>query len=338
MQSRKTRLRQARPARRWLNANELGYSLIEVLTTLPILLLVSGIFYVVLLKTHRISRRETTRSAVISTARNGMDLANRTVRNELVMFNTAAGTPLGVNFDLDQGGQPLVRDAVLFYVDQNRTALLYVFDDTGKPFMAGLDDLNGDGFADVIGIGLVRQDENGDNVQDFIDVDSNGQPDDIDGDGNTDPLWHVVMARFNRIDDATNPALWSSGAVLARNVYARRLNPAGPLVASNMDTFQFFAKSPAALLADTNGNKVLDESEIGNLVTADNVINQPGEVVMIDAVTLSIAAAEVAWRGGRPGLVQEVLSTHNITPRALALFRRNGIVGLVDPTIPANIN
>ena len=315
-----------------------GFSLVEVIITMGILLLVMEAFFTTFVQTGRVTERESNRSAMISTARNGMEQVTRIVRSDMVQFNAVAGTPLGVNFDLDLGGGPLVRDAVLFYIDQNHTAMLYASGDAAQPFNAGLDDANGDGFADVLGIGLVRQDENADGVQDFIDVNSDAVSDDIDGDGVPDPLWHLVVVRFDKVADVTNPALWEAGRVLARNLYVRRLNPANPLAASNIDTFQFMAKSPTALLSDTNGDGILDERELGSLESADNVINTAGEVARVDALILTLHIADPLFYGGHRNVVREDLSTEIITPRALALYRRNGIVGLADPTDPKNIN
>lgn len=314
-----------------------GFTIVEVIITLAILLIVTEAFFTALVQTGRVTERESRRSAMISTGRNGMELTTRILRSDMVQFNTVAGTPLGVNFDLDQGG-PLVRDAVLFYVDENHSAMLYVSGDTSKPFNAGMDDKNGDGFADLLGLGLLRQDENGDGVQDFIDVNSDGAPDDIDGDGLPDPLWHLVLARFDKVADVGNPALWQAGRVVARNLYVRPLNPANPLTASNIDTFRFMAKSPTALLSDTNGDGVLDETELGNLESADGVINTAGEVARVDALILTLHIADPLFYAGHRNVVRGDLSTEIITPRALALYRRNGIVGLADATDPKNIN
>ncbi len=346
--SRHGRADKYRPGQEWLlprleaslrrgRPSDGGFSLVEVLITLGILLLVGDIFFTVLVQTGRVTERESNRSAMISTARNGMEQATRILRSEMVQFNTVPGTPLGINFDLDQGG-PLVRDGVLFYIDQNHSALLYVSGDTGQPFNAGMDDLNGDGFADLIGIGLVRQDENGDGVQDFIDVNNDGAPDDIDGDGVADPLWHLVSVRFDKVADVGNPGLWQAGRVLARNLYVRRLNPAGPPVGSNVDAIQFMAKNPTALLSDANGDGVLDENELGNVESADSIINTAAEVARVDAVIVTLHIADRLSYGGHRNLVRADLSTEIVSPRSLALYRRNGIVGLADPTDPKNIN
>src|SRR5206468_11418317 len=104
----------------------------------------------------------------------------------------------------------VVRDGLLYYVDLNHTAQIYN-SSNGQASNAGLDDANGDGFADVIGIGLVPQNlklsgsgYRNDGNQDFIDLNNDGVADDLDKDGNADPLWSLTMVHFNKISDVTN--------------------------------------------------------------------------------------------------------------------------------------
>ena len=323
------------PRREW--AKEGGFSVVELLVAMGILALLSGLFFTVLVQMGALAERESSKSTMVSTARGGVELVTRTLRNEMIQFNTVGGTPLGINFDLDDAGQPLVRDAILFYIDRNRTALLYPFDTSGEPFSAGLDDVDGDGFADLLGIGLLRQDDNGDGVQDFIDADTDGAADDLDGDGNPDPLWRLVSASFSTVADVGDAVLWRTGFVLARNLYVRRLAPAGALVASNIDTFQFVAKSPTALASDANGDGVLDETELGNLTSADGVINALLEVSTVDAVLVNLHIADLARFGNRRSLVRQDVST-SIAPRSLVFYRRNGVVNYADATDPRHIN
>ena len=323
--------------RQRIRSREGGFSLVEVLVTTGLLLFVSAMFLTIYPELIRITERESSRSVMISTIRSGLEIVTRSLRNEMVQFNVLAGTPLGVNLDLDVGGTPLVRDGLLFYVDRNGTALLYAADDTGQPVTAGLDDANADGNADVIGIGLTPQDDNRDGAQDFIDADGDGNPDDVDGDGVGDRLWHLTLVQFGRVNDVTDAALWRAGRVLSRNLYHRLLDPAGPLAGYNTDTFQFAAKSPSALLSDTNGDGVLDETEMGNIATADGIINAATEVSTLDEVEVTLHYADRVRFGGGTSLVREDLS-YGIRPRAIALYRRNRIIGLVDVTDPKHIN
>ena len=261
------------------------------------------------------------------------------------MFNTVPGTPLGVNFDLnDAGGKPVVRDGILYYFDSKHKAQIYQ-GTNGQAFSAGLTDADGDGKADVIGIGLVPQDLNADGVQDFIDLNHDGLPDDLDGDGNPDPLWTLTMVHFNSIDDVSNVALWRAGQVLATNVYIQRIVPAGPLSGSNILAFQFSAHNPTAMLFDAvaapflgNGNNVVDENELGNMTSADGIINAVNEVASIDSITITLNIVEVAREGlGQTVVLSGDISSDLVTPRTLALIRRNGIIGLPDPTQAFNI-
>lgn len=324
--------------RRKADSREGGFTLVEVLLVLAVLGIVGSMFFAMLMDVTLVTGRESAKVVVTASARGAMEIATKTIRNELMQFNTVPGTPLGVNFDLDDPSGPLIRDAILFYVDQNQSAMLYPAGANSGPYNAGLDDRNGDGFADVVGIGLRAEDDNGDGVQDFVDLDGDGKPDDLDNDGNPDKLWELVLARFDKVADVGNAAFWKSALVLAHNVYIRRLNPAGPLQASNIDTFQFMAKSPSALLSDTNGDGVLDETEIGSLVTKDKTINDLQEIAAIDAVILSLHSVDLAQTLPRKVVVQENISSHIITPRAFALYRRNGIVGFADPADPKHIN
>jgi hypothetical protein len=123
---------------------------------------------------------------MVSGGRNGVDYLSRILRSDFVQFNNQDGTPLGVNFDLDDGKDPVVRDGILFFVDENETALLYTKDEKAKPVTAGFDDSDGDGQADVVGIGMVIQDDDADGAQDFVDLDFDGKPDDLDYDGKGD--------------------------------------------------------------------------------------------------------------------------------------------------------
>jgi hypothetical protein len=266
------------------------------------------------------------------------------LRNDLVQFNTVPGTPLGINFDLDdEGGNPLVRDGILYYFDSNHTAQFFKASANGEAQTTGLDDGNGDGFADVIGVGLVRQDLNRDGVQDFIDLNRDGQPDDLDGDGNPDPLWTLMMVHFNTIDDVTNVTLWRQSRVLTTNVYISRIDPAGPLSGDNIDTFEFSAHNPLAMLYDTaalggNVNSIVDEPELGRMATADGIINTDNEVASIDSITITLHVVEVTRFGNDWRVVRGDISSDLITPRALQLMKSNGIVGIPDPTLAANIN
>ena len=256
-------------------------------------------------------------------------------------FNTVAGTPLGLNFDLD--GDVLVRDGLLYYFDSNSTAQIYSGGVNGEAQTAGFDDMDGDGFADVIGIGLVSQDLNSDGVQDFIDLDNDGQPDDLDGDGNLDPWWTMTFVVFDNIGEVNDSDLWNAGQVLATNLYIRRLDPTDALSGFNIDTFQFSAHASVPMLYDTaafggNGDGTVDETELGRMTTVDDIINTVDEVSSVDSITITLHVAEVAGLGSGRRLLLGDYSRSLITPRMLQLIRANGIVGVPDPTQAVNVN
>ena len=298
----------------------------ELVLTFPILAVLSTTLIFVMIMLDSGTQYAITQSQLTNTARNGMELVSLRLRDEMVQFNTVAGTPLGVNFDLDESGDPVVRDALLVYIDQNHTGLMYSDDEEGNPVFAGLDDFDDDGFADVLGIGLLAQDDDGDGEQDFIDVDGDGTADDVDQDGRADKLWRLVAARFDNMADVSTVSLWQGGQMLARNLYVKLGDPNGTLSAENIDTFTYFAKGVTALLSDSNADGVLSEVELGNLVTATAIIDDAVEVGVIDSVGITI---RVVGTGARGTILTHNLSTQ-ITPRAIELFRINGIIGLAD--------
>jgi len=324
--------------------SEAGMTLIELLIALTILTILMGLTLQSFGTLIQITTRDSTQSWVTSSARGAMERVTRLLRNDLVEFNAVPNTPLGVNFDLNaQAGDPIVRDGILIYVDRNHTALIYEGSTSGQPQTAGFDDTDGDGKADVIGVGLVRQDLNHDGVQDFIDLNNDGHPDDLDGDGNADPLWTMTMVRFNSIADVSNTALWLNGQILAADIYIRRLVPTGPLSGTNIRTFQFSAHNPLAMAYDTadfggNGDGDVAENELGNVTTADGIINAANEVAAIDSTIVTLNVVQVARQGrGRTAVLSGDITSGLFTPRTLLLIRRNGMIGLPDPTKSVNI-
>lgn len=320
-----------------------GLSLVELLISITVLMALMGVVFQSFSDLTASTARNSTQAYATSKARGAMERLALSLRNDLVHFNTVAATPLGVNFSLDSAGAPLVRDGILYYFDANRTAQIYKSGSNGTAQSTGLDDANADGFADVIGVGLVRQDLNADGVQDFIDLNNDGAPDDLDGDGNADPLWTLMFVRFNSITDVNTAALWRQGQALTTNVYIRRLNPAGALTGPNIDTFEFSAHNPLAMLYDLaanggNGNGIVDEAEIGRMSSNDGIINVDNEVASIDSITIQLHIAELATVGNGRRFVGGDISSDLITPRPLQLMRQNGIVGIPDPTLAVNIN
>ena len=279
----------------------------------------------------------------MSASRGGVEIMARILRSDFVQFNAVPNTPLGVNFDLDVAGQPVVRDALLFYVDTNHNAQIFLGATAGQPESAGLDDDNGDGQADVFGLGLVRQDLNGDGVQDFVDADNNGQADDVNRDTQVDPLWTLTLVHFNRIADVSNPVLWLGGRKLATGAFIRKVVLSGGLTGANIRSFRFSAFHPFGMAYDRaewggNVNGTADENELGNIVTADGIINTAVEVAAIDSITLSLMVAQVARQGlGRTTVEIGDIGFDLISPRTLELIKENGLTGLPDPTLASNI-
>ena len=324
--------------------SQAGLSLVELLVTTGVLAAVLTLTMGSMGTLLQFTAVETTQSNATTTARGAVEAVVRVMRDELVEFNTVAGTPLGVNFDLNNAdGTPVVRDGVLFYFDHDHTAQIFEGSTKGQPESAGLDDADGDHNADVTGVGLVVQDIDGDGNQDFIDLNGDHQPDDVDNDGRPDLLWTLTLVRFSSIAAVSTPAAWLAGRPLAVNVYIRTLDPRGPLSGANIATFQFTAHNELAMAYDTadfggNGDGTCDERELGSLATADRVIDAANEVASIDSVALTLSVVQVARQGlGRASLQRGEVLSDRITPRTLALIRRNGMVGLPDPTKASNI-
>jgi type II secretory pathway pseudopilin PulG len=334
-----------------------GMSLIELTISMGILTALLSLIFQSFADVTQNAARDSAQSYAVSRARGAMELVARSLRADLIQFNTVAGSPLGVNFDLNEPatptGTPVVRDGILFYFDANHTAQIYKQGSSGQPQTAGFDDANGDGFADVMGLGLVPQDLNGNDVQDFIDLNRDGQPDDLDGDGNVDPLWAVTMVHFDKLADVSNATLWREGRILTTDVYIRRLvallpnGLPGPLSGSNIVTFQFSAHNPVAMLYDFgfggNRDDIVSENELGNMTLVggvrDGIINDANEAASIDSVTISLNVVELASDGlGKKIVLSGDISSDLITPRALALTRRNGIVGIADPGQAVHVN
>jgi hypothetical protein len=134
--------------------------------------------------------------------------------------------------------------------------------------------------------------------------------------------------------DVSTVALWQGGRMLARNLYVKLYDPNGTLSAENIDTFSYLAKGTTALLSDSNDDGVLSEVELGNLVTATAIIDDAVEVGVIDSVAITI---HIVGTGARGSILTHDLSTQ-ITPRAIELFRINGIVGLADASDATQID
>jgi prepilin-type N-terminal cleavage/methylation domain-containing protein len=321
-----------------------GFTVIELLITVVVLLAVSAIFLTGWARLIRGITRENRQSDAISQARNGMEMVAQSLRDDLVQFNTTGSSSVyGVNFDLNDGsGNPAVRDGVLYYVDRNHTANFQTT--SGIPQSLGLDDCTKDGQADLVGIGLVPQvtGVDGPGVQDFIDLNRDGKPDDLDGDGNPDPLWTLNMVYFNNLSEVTNVSYWKKGRVLARDVYPGRITPSSPLAAYNLDTFQFFSEFGSTIdNYDTTHAGIVSEVQLGNVTTADGIIDNPAEIALIDSVKLTLHIAEVAQAGLGPlsqTLVKSDITSDVITPRALMLYERNGVGNYQDPTATVNID
>lgn len=323
-----------------LRNGEAGYSLIEALVTTAIMTIVMGIAFQGSTDLFTATQRDSTQSYVTTRARAAMDSVVRMLRRDFVEFNVVTGKPLGVNFDLNDGGKPLVRDGMLFYTDANFTAQL-----GGEPFHPGFDDVDNDDKADVIGIGLVAQDIDGDGTQDFVDLEPKDDlPDDLDKDGVADPLWTLMMVRFKNINEVSTAALWRDGRALTTNVYVRRLNKAGALTGANIATFQFSSHNSLAMWADSvdlggNADNDVSEAELGNMTTKDGIINDANEVGAIDSMTVTLNVVEVTNQGlGRIVVLSGDISSDLITPRNLLLMRRNGVVGLPDPGAAGNVD
>ena len=122
--------------------------------------------------------------------------------------------------------------------------------------------------------------------------------------------------------------------MLSRNLFVKLNVSTDPLDAEKIDTFQYEAKSAIALLDDGNADGVLDESELGSVASANGMVDHPTEIALIDSVDVTL---HVVTRGAA-GTILTLTVNSQITPRAIELFRVNGIVGLADATDASQID
>ena len=305
-----------------------GFSLIDMLLTLILMGLVTGIFMASLFAALSGVERESNRAVNTSKGRSGMEMLTQILRNDVVQINVASGTSLGVNFDLNEDDAPGLRDGVLFYIDEDGSGRLTESEEAGAIEFAGLDDTNGDGQADLIGIALLPQYLNG--VRSIVDIDKDGQADDIDGDGNADPLWQMVMRRFENIGQTSDLSRWKAGLILVRDLYPKKIDPEGELTGANIDTIQYRARNSDAMASDTDSNGLVEEHELGSIASKDGIINSAVEVASIDTIRFRLHVAQVTeGLQAQKTVLTRDLSTE-VAPRPLMLLRRNGIVGSLD--------
>ena len=313
-----------------------GFSLLDMLMTLILMGLVTGIFMASLFSALSGVERESNRAVNTSKGRSGMEMVTQILRNDVVQINVAAGTSLGVNFDLNENEEPGLRDGVLFYVDEDGSGRLTESEEAGAVEFAGLDDTNGDGQADLIGIALLPQYLN--EVRSIIDIDKDGQADDIDGDGNADPLWQLVMRRFENIGQTSDLSRWKAGLILVRDLYLKKIDPEGELTGPNIDTIQYRARNSDAIVSDANSNGSVEEHELGSISSKDGIINSAVEVASIDTIRFKLHVAQVTegLQGKKMVMTRDL--TTEVAPRPLLLLRRNGIVGSLDAKSVLNID
>lgn len=317
-----------------------GFSIIELLTGLTLLIILGVIFSAVLSGVITGSKREEARSGSVNSARSSLDMISNTMRTTFVQFCNYPGVHLGVNLDLDEGKKPVLRDGLYFFVDSNQTAILYPAGESSQPETAGFDDEDGDGQPDVVGFGLVAQDDDGDGVQDFADVDMDGKPDDFDLNRTEDRFWRLVMVRFDSPAQVNDVEKWKAGRTLAANVFYRTEQGQGKgqnTSAEDIDTFQFFSTDSSVMSYDKDGSGELDEGELGSIVTGGGKIDHVTEMAAIDGIRVNLHVA-AARKGQRDKLSIYETVAGKVIPRAITLFRRNALVGLADPTLAKNVD
>lgn len=322
------------------NNRENGFTVLELVIAMVFLILIGGALAALGRFTAVAINQGSAKSQAINAARYGIDTLARETRNSLVAINTLPNTPLGVNFDLNDplSGQPLVRDAIIFYFDGNGSARLIDLNGDGLIDNLGLDDGNGDGQPDLIGIGLVPQEVFGNGAQDFIDTDFNKQSNDLNGDGaidDADKLWRLVQLRFDSVAQITDTARWRSAQTIARNIFLRKRDGTKPLTSDNITTIQFASTGEGAISYDSDKNGWLSESEIGNSENGNAKIDTASEVKRIGAILINLDIA-VDFDSGRRMAATSISCV--IKPRAFEINATNLITRLPDLVTAANIN
>ncbi|UCF38425.1 MAG: hypothetical protein JSU96_06160, partial [Acidobacteriota bacterium] len=158
-----------------------------------------------------------------------------------------------------------------------------------------------------------------------------------DFDKKGDLLWRLVLARFPNIISVQVREYWESGQTLASNVFVKYTTSSPQLKAENIDTFSYFSRDPAALTADKNGDGIVDETELGSLASGGGVIDSVTEVAAIDGIIMNLHIVATR-KNQRDTLYPTEDITSYIRPRAIALFRQNGIIGLADANEAKHVN
>jgi hypothetical protein len=282
------------------------------------------------------AKQQNLKADVVNQARSSLERVATLVRISLVSINSVTGTSMGTNLDLnDVESVPVLRDGFLFYFDANRTGSFVDLNGDDVVDNGGFDDGDGDGNADLYGLGLVAQDQNFDGIQDFIDTNNDGAADDVNGDGEADRLWRFVLVRFNNVTSVTNTALWRSGATLASNVVPAKQSSGSGSTGANFDTMQYSATGYVTGIYDSNADGILDETEIGNAESANGLIDTANEIRLINTITITVHVI-------RYDTVQKQLlrsdQTARLAPRVFYLMRTNNAIYQADPTNAAHIN
>jgi hypothetical protein len=324
-------------------------SLVETMVAMTLFLVVTGIITAAYFSGHRvfqqdslrIQQNDAARLAVWEMVKDLRDSAAVIHTNDLDHNGVTDSSPLGVNFKLNNtDGSPLVRDALLVYTDSTQGTIYYDGDGVGKPGsgypdFVHFDDADGDGHADVLGVGLVAQDDNRDGQQDFIDANEDGTADDVvkgpSGvtDGRPDMLWKLVVVHFGNIGQVTQQNLWKNGKVVAKNIVPFITN-AGTSTES-YDTISYngccvdsydYGMDGVFATSDTGENDgVVEEYEIACADPAGastQMIDTANEIMLIGGIKFNLRLASVVER--RRVDVNYVKTM--VAPRGIAIVHR----------------
>jgi len=159
-----------------------------------------------------------------------------------------------------------------------------------------LADTNADGLPDSLkGWGLKVMDLDRNGAQDLVDSNGDGAPD--------TPLWELVEAKASTTNLAS--AVWKV-TVLCQNLVAPWTSSDG------RHQYRPFSYSGSDPRLDSDNDGFISESEIGNFVTANGLIDHVSEVAKITAIHFGLKLVKV---GARRDVESVILYQGTITPR-----------------------
>ena len=301
---------------------ERGYSMVELMVAFMLLVLVGSVAGKLIFSGYRVYFQESTRQVSNGQARLALDTAVRRLRDN-------AARVARVNLSLnDAGGKAAVRDGFLVWSDSQHRTVYRDAGGDGFPDQVGWDDADGDGHTDLIGFALVPQDDDHNGVQDFVDADNNKVADNIVKvggvtDSSADLRFDLVFATFGSLAKALDYREWADARVLAKDVVPQistvnNVTQYDTIQVQGVhpDNYDYGHDADWDVVDAGDGDGIVDEIEIGQAESLDQLIDTQAEYDIIGSVRFSVTAAKVFERKR----LDMGTSVSLVTPRAFAII------------------